>query len=35
VTVAVNDGATSQVASVLRDSGAKKVDVYGETGWVA
>jgi len=33
VTVAVNDGATSQVASVLRDSGAKKVDVHGDTGW--
>lgn len=33
VTVAVNNGATSEVASVLRDSGAKKVDVHGETGW--
>jgi hypothetical protein len=33
VTVAVNNGATSQVTSVLRDSGAKKVDVHGETGW--
>ena len=34
VTVAVNDGATDQIASVLRDSGAKKVDVHGETGWM-
>lgn len=34
LTVAVDDGATSKVASVLRDSGAKKVDVHGETGWV-
>jgi hypothetical protein len=34
VTVAVDDGATSQVASVLHGSGAKKVDIHGETGWV-
>lgn len=34
VTVAVNNGGTSQVVSVLRDSGAKKVDVHGDTGWM-
>ena len=33
VTVAVDNGGTSQVASVLRDSGATKVDVHGDTGW--
>lgn len=32
VTVNVN-GDASEVASVLRDSGAKKVDTHGETGW--
>jgi hypothetical protein len=34
VTVNVNNGSTSEVTSLLRDSGAKKVDVHGETGWV-
>ena len=34
VTVAANDGATSEVASILRDSGAKKVDVHGDSGWM-
>ena len=33
VTVAVDDGSTTQVASILRDAGAKKVDIHGETGW--
>ena len=34
VTVNANEGSISEVTSVLRDSGAKKVDVHGETGWV-
>ena len=34
VTVSVDDGATSQVTSLLHNAGASKVDVHGETGWM-
>ena len=34
VTVTVNDGDIPRVTAALRDSGAKKVDVHGETGWM-
>jgi hypothetical protein len=34
VTVAVHDGDTVSVTSMLRDMGAKKVDVHDDTGWI-
>ncbi|HEX2152418.1 MAG TPA: hypothetical protein VHL52_00370 [Acidimicrobiia bacterium] len=34
VTVDVMDGRDDEVADVLRDAGAMKVDSYGDTGWV-
>jgi hypothetical protein len=34
VTVDVMEGGQHEVADVLRDAGAKKVDFYGDTGWV-
>lgn len=34
VTVAVDEGSVSEVTSVLRDSGASKVDTHGDAGWV-
>ena len=34
VTVTANEGSISDVTSVLRDSGATKVEVHGDTGWV-
>ena len=35
VTVNLVDEDTSQVSSVLREMGAKKVDVHGDSGWIA
>ena len=34
VTVTCNNGSTPEVTSMLRDSGATKVDVHGEQGWM-
>jgi hypothetical protein len=35
VTVDVSDGREEEVALILRDAGAEKVDVYGDTGWIS
>ena len=34
VTVDVNEGDSASVSSVLRDMGAKRVDVHAESGWI-
>jgi hypothetical protein len=34
VTVDVSDGSENEVAVILREAGAEKVDVYGDTGWI-
>jgi hypothetical protein len=34
VTVAVRDGEAAEVASALNHLGAKRVAVYGDTGWM-